>query len=203
MLVAGGSGDRFGGPKQLRQLGDRRVLDHGIEAARISCSGVVVVLPDQLVDEVSPTVSSAVVAGGASRSASVRAGLAAVPRDADIIVVHDAARPLATPALFARVVQAVADGAEAVVPAVAVTDTIREVDGGVVNRDRLLAVQTPQAFSAAALRAAHDSGLDATDDASLIEADGGKVVVVTGEPTNLKITQPHDLDVAAVLLGAR
>jgi len=112
--------------------------------------------------------------------------------------VHDAARPLATPDLFRRVVDAVAAGADGVVPAVAVTDTIKRIDdeGTVVEtppRERLVAVQTPQAFRAAALRQAHATGMDGTDDASLVEHLGGLVVTVPGEAWNGKITTPDDL----------
>jgi 2-C-methyl-D-erythritol 4-phosphate cytidylyltransferase len=156
------------------------------------------VLPDT-----EDALADAVVTGGATRSASVRNGLAQVPADAEVIVVHDAARPLATPDLFEAVIAAVDDGADGALCAVPLTDTIRLTSGGTVDRAELLAVQTPQAFRAAALRAAHAGGDDATDDAALVEANGGRVVVVSGSPTNVKITHPHDLVVAAALLEAR
>jgi 2-C-methyl-D-erythritol 4-phosphate cytidylyltransferase len=143
--------------------------------------------------------ATAVVPGGATRSASVRCGLAAVPAAAQVVLVHDAARPLASPELFGRVVAAVRAGAGAAVPVVPVADTIRDVDGGVIDRERLRAVQTPQGFDAAALRAAHAGSPEGTDDAGLVEATGGRVVLVEGEPTNLKITGPHDLAVAGLL----
>ncbi|HEX5266886.1 MAG TPA: 2-C-methyl-D-erythritol 4-phosphate cytidylyltransferase, partial [Acidimicrobiales bacterium] len=146
------------------------------------------------------------VPGGATRSDSVRAGLSAVPEDVAVVVVHDAARPLASPALFRAVVEAVAAGADAAVPGVRVPDTVKRVGGdGVVeetlDRDPLVLVQTPQAFAGAALRRAHRSGTHATDDAALVEADGGRVVVVPGEPDNLKITRADDLVRAAALIG--
>ena len=141
-----------------------------------------------------------VVGGGDTRSSSVRAGLAAVPGHADVIVVHDGARPLAGAELFARVVEAVREGADAAVPAVEVTDTLRHRSSGSVDRSGLVAVQTPQAFRAAALRRAHADEPEATDDASLVEATGGKVVVVEGSPANLKITRPIDLAIAEALL---
>ena len=144
-----------------------------------------------------------VTAGGATRSESVRAGIAATPGDAGVIVVHDAARPLATGALFAAVTAAVAAGADGAVPAVAVTDTIRHTDDGPLDRSRLRAVQTPQAFRADALRRAHAAGGEATDDATLVESAGGSVHLVTGDPDNLKITTPGDLEVAEALLAAR
>jgi 2-C-methyl-D-erythritol 4-phosphate cytidylyltransferase len=137
------------------------------------------------------------VEGGATRSKSVRNGLAAVPDDADVIVVHDAARPAAGVALFRAVIDAVRAGADAAFPGVPVTDTIKRVDGDVVvetiDRAALVAVQTPQAFSAAALRAAHAGGGEATDDAALVEQAGGRVVVVPGHAANRKLTTPDDL----------
>ena len=144
-----------------------------------------------------------VVAGGATRSASVRAGLAAVPDGAAVVLVHDAARPLATEALFERVVAAVRAGAAAAVPAVPVVDTIRRLDGGVVDRDLLRAVQTPQGFDAAVLRDVHRTEPDASDDAGLVEAAGGHVELVEGERENLKLTDPIDAVVAEALLAAR
>lgn len=204
IVVAAGSGSRFGGEKQFAPLRGRRVVDWSLRAARRSCDGVVCVLPEETggADGAPPAEPGAdrSVPGGATRSASVRAGLAAVPESADIVVVHDAARPLAPAALFAAVIRAVADGADGAIPAVPVHDTIRHVDDGVVDRSQLVAVQTPQAFRAERLRAAHAHGGEATDDASLVEAAGGTVVVVPGHPHNLKITDPGDLRVAAVLL---
>jgi len=201
IVVAAGSGQRFGAAKQFAALGDARVVDHSLAAAASVSDGVVVVVP---AEEPAPPglAADAVVEGGATRSDSVRRGLAAVPDDATIVLVHDAARPAATPQLFGRVVAAVRDGAAAVVPVVEVADTIRRREGGVVDRSDLLAVQTPQGFSAAALRRAHASGADATDDASLVELVGGDVVTVAGERSNIKITEPPDLVVAAEALGA-
>ena len=197
VLVAAGSGARFGRPKQYEPLGGRRVLDWSLDACRAACDGVVlVVAPDRAGDDEKADV---VVAGGATRSDSVRAGLAAVPPDADVVVVHDAARPFATPALFEGVIAAVRDeaGADGAVPGLPPADTIKRVDGERVaetlDRAMLVAVQTPQAFRADVLRAAHAAGADATDDAALVEATGGTVVVVLGEPGNRKITHPSDL----------
>jgi 2-C-methyl-D-erythritol 4-phosphate cytidylyltransferase len=118
-----------------------------------------------------------------------------------VVLVHDGARPLADTALFSRVIAAVRAGADAVVPVVPVVDTIRSLDGGAVDRSRLVAVQTPQGFRAEALRAAHRGGGEATDDATLVEAIGGKVVLVDGDRRNLKITEPDDLVVARALAG--
>ena len=130
-----------------------------------------------------------------------------VPADAEIVVVHDAARPLAEPELFDRVVAAVRAGADGAIAAAPVTDTVKRVAGDRVvetlDRSVLVAVQTPQAFSAAILRAAHGGDLEATDDAALVEGAGGTVVVVTAPGWNLKITEPDDLAVAEALLKAR
>ncbi len=164
--------------------------------------GVVVVVP------ASDAVAERAIAGGNSRSASVRAGLAAVPDDATIVCVHDAARPLASPAVYERVIAAVAAGADAAVPGIPVADTIKvvEANGTVVatpDRSTLVAVQTPQAFRASVLRAAHAGGGDATDDAALIEQAGGTVVVVEGDHLNRKITLPDDLEWARREMGER
>jgi 2-C-methyl-D-erythritol 4-phosphate cytidylyltransferase len=195
-VVAAGSGARFGGQKQFEDLAGRRVVDWSLAACRSVAHGVVLVVPADHVGE-GASIADTVVVGGASRSESVRAGLAAVPPEADIVVVHDAARPFAAPALFAAVVDAVSGGADGAVPGVAVADTIKEVAGGRVvatlDRDTLVAVQTPQAFTAVALRAAHAAGGHATDDAALVEARGGRVVVVPGDPANTKITLRADL----------
>ncbi|WP_436794836.1 IspD/TarI family cytidylyltransferase [Actinospongicola halichondriae] len=191
VIVAGGGGSRFGGPKQFVEVAGRRVLDWSIAAARSVVDGVVVVLP--LSDAASPVDADAVVAGGPTRADSVRHGLAAVPADATIVLVHDAARPAATPALFQSVVDAVRGGADGVVPGVAVTDSLRERTGRAVDRDSLVAVQTPQGFRADLLRAAHATGRDASDDATLVERDGGTIVVVQGEIGNVKLTHPDDV----------
>ncbi|HEY6416932.1 MAG TPA: 2-C-methyl-D-erythritol 4-phosphate cytidylyltransferase, partial [Acidimicrobiales bacterium] len=151
IVVAAGSGSRFGRPKQYEELAGRPVLDWSIAAASAAAAGpgdgVVVVVPPERAAELASGADT-VVGGGATRSSSVRAGLAAVPGGADVIVVHDGARPLAGADLFARVVEAVRGGADAAVPAVEVTDTLRHRSGAPVDRDGLVAVQTPQAFRA-------------------------------------------------------
>lgn len=203
IVVAGGSGLRFGGLKQYSEIGGRRVLDFSLDAARATCGWVVLVVPEQCADRPEP-VADVVVAGGATRSASVRSGLAVVPENCDIVVVHDAVRPLAGADLFRAVIAAVRGGADAAIPAVDVVDTLRRRDGGAIgfSRDELVAVQTPQAFRASVLRAVHaDPAVDATDDASLVSASGGQVEVVPGARTNLKITEPADLAVADVFVS--
>lgn len=198
IVVAGGSGTRFGSAKQYEPLAGRRVLDWALDGARRACAGVVLVVPADRVAQEEPSADVAV-AGGPTRSASVRNGLAAVPATAGVIVVHDAARPLASLELWGRVIGAVRDGADAALPAVPVTDTLREVGGATVDRSRFVAVQTPQAFVARVLRHAHASCPEGTDDASLVEAAGGRVVTVDGDPVNLKITGPSDLRLAEAL----
>ncbi|MAT04870.1 MAG: 2-C-methyl-D-erythritol 4-phosphate cytidylyltransferase [Acidimicrobiaceae bacterium] len=193
IVVGGGSGTRFGRPKQYERLGDERIIDRARRIAETAGDGVIVVVPPADAD------AESAVGGGSTRSESVRAGLARVPADADVVCVHDAARPFAGVDLYRRVIDAVVAGADAAVPGIAVTDTIKIVDdAGVVratpDRSRLVAVQTPQAFRYSALVAAHASGADATDDAALIEVSGGRVVVVEGDPDNRKITVPADLE---------
>jgi 2-C-methyl-D-erythritol 4-phosphate cytidylyltransferase len=227
VVVAGGSGTRFGRPKQFADLAGRPVVAWAVDAARSVADGVVLVLPAEPVPAgvgaagpgtVSPTDcfgADTVVAGGPSRSASVRLGLAAVPDDATVVVVHDAARPVAGPELFAAVLDALADGtAGGAICAVPVADTLKRVvpdpltPGRVtvtetVARDDLVAVQTPQAFRAEILRRAHAAGGEATDDAGLVEALGATVRVVAGHPDNLKLTTPADLAYAQHLLEGR
>lgn len=204
IVVAGGTGTRFGGQKQFADLEGRPVLSWSLEAARRACDGVVAVLPE---GDLTGWDADFVVAGGATRSGSVRAGLASVPATADVIVVHDAARPLAGLELWKAVIAEVAAGADGAVPACPVTDTIRKKtpDGGthILDRSALFAIQTPQAFRAAALREAHASGGEATDDAALVEATGGRIMLVDGSPVNLKVTTPSDLLVAAALIPGR
>ncbi|MGH9027548.1 MAG: IspD/TarI family cytidylyltransferase [Acidimicrobiia bacterium] len=225
IVVAGGRGERYGQPKQFLPLGDVRLVDHAVTAARAVCDAVVIVLPEGMAWD-GPAVECSV-SGGDTRAASVRAGLAAVPDDAEVIVVHDAARPLAQPALFRAVIDAVRAGADGAVPALPVTDTVRRVHGDVVaeavDRDGLVRVQTPQAFRADCLRAAHTATLssgrrrerrllrrrsakpppprDATDDSGLVEASGAQVVVVPGDERNLKVTTTDDLARATALLS--
>jgi 2-C-methyl-D-erythritol 4-phosphate cytidylyltransferase len=206
IVVAAGGGARFGAAKQFARLGGASVVDRAVAIAAESCDGVVVVLPADA--EWSPPAGALAVTGGATRSDSVRAGLARVPDDVDVIVVHDAARPLASRRLFDLVVRAVADGADGAVPALPVTDTVKRVHGDrvveTVPREGLVGVQTPQAFRADVLRAVHERGGVGTDDAALVEAAGGVVVVVEGERRNLKLTLADDLELAQALLdGAR
>ena len=205
IVVAAGGGTRFGGAKQFARLAGRSLVDRAALAAAEICDGVVVVLPPG--EAWAPPAGVSAVPGGATRSESVRAGLDAVPADVETIVVHDAARPLASRSLFVEVIRAVEAGADGAVPAIRVVDTVKRVDAGrvveTVPRDDLYTVQTPQAFRAESLRAAHAGGAIGTDDAALVEALGGTVVVVEGEARNLKVTVAADLEMIDALLGER
>jgi 2-C-methyl-D-erythritol 4-phosphate cytidylyltransferase len=206
VVVAGGSGARFGGYKQFMLLAGQEVVEWSLRAAVRACAGVVLVVPAEWVEKYSGRADH-VVAGGPTRAASVRAGLRLVPDEVQVVVVHDAVRPLAGQHTWASVIAAVKGGADGAVPCVPVLDTIkqREDDGKLMTLDRarLVAVQTPQAFSAAALRQAHAGEGEATDDAALVEAIGGRVVSVAGEPNNIKVTAPDDLALAEFLLSLK
>lgn len=169
------------------------MLEWSVAAAAASGSGVVVVVPPGEESGPAPEGADRQVSGGATRSESVRRGLAAVPEDATVVLVHDAARPAASSSLFASVTAAVSAGADAVVPVIAVTDTLRWRNGAALDRDEVVAVQTPQGFRADVLRRAHADGGEATDDAGLAEAIGAHVQLVDGESANLKVTHPDDL----------
>jgi 2-C-methyl-D-erythritol 4-phosphate cytidylyltransferase len=203
--VAGGSGRRFGQMKQFALLADRPVVDWAVAACRTLSSGVVLVVPRGAAERVDHG-ADVVVEGGASRAESVRCGLAVVPPEAEVIIVHDAARPLASEELFRAVIAAVATGeADGAIPGLPLSDTIKVVDAArtvtaTLDRSTLVAVQTPQAFSAELLRRAHAAGAEATDDAALLEALGARVRVVPGDPRNLKITTPADLGTAERLV---
>ena len=196
----------------MMAVAGRPMVAWGVEAAA-ACDGATLVVPDGLVGEFADGIGGldAVVAGGATRSGSVRAGLATVPGDVDVVVCHDAARPGASAELFGAVIAAVRRGADAAVPALAVSDTLKRVpqwgdSGGVVaatvDRSGLFAVQTPQAFRREVLVAAHAGAPEATDDAALVEAAGGTVVAVPGEAAAHKVTTAADLVIVEALLRA-
>lgn len=215
IVVAGGSATRFGEAKQFLSLAGRPVAERAVDACRSVCDSVVLVVPADSVsaDTARRHGADVTVAGGPTRASSVRAGLGAVGPEAEIVVVHDAARPLARPALFKAVVAALeADGVAGAICAVPVTDTVKRVTrdpGGsgdpsvaeTLDRVDLVAVQTPQAFLVDVLRRAHGGEPEATDDAALVEALGLTVCVVPGDPDNLKLTTPADLARAESLVG--
>jgi 2-C-methyl-D-erythritol 4-phosphate cytidylyltransferase len=209
LLVAAGSGERLGSqtPKAFVAVAGRPMLEWSIEAIRAAgVREIVVALPAGF--DAPPGV--AWVDGGATRSESVRNALHAATRD-EHVVVHDAARPLVTADLFERCLAALAD-ADAAIAAAPVTDTIKQADSDrrverTLDRSRLWAVQTPQAFRRESLERALDTDEDvlaaATDDAWLVERGGGSVAIVEAPPSNFKVTTPHDLEVAGLLLSRR
>lgn len=224
LVVAAGSGVRLGGqvPKALRLLGGRPLVAHAVDAmaAGGATHAIVVIAPgleswfaEVLHDALVPV---RLVAGGRERQESVRAGVHVLAADpelagARVVLVHDAARPLAPAAVVADVIAAVRAGAPSVVPVVPVADTIRHLadDGSStpVNRDQLRAVQTPQGFDRGVLSAGHEHlascGLTVTDDAAACEALGYETVLVPGSRESLKITEDVDLLVAEAFLAAR
>ena len=216
ILVAAGRGERLGSdqPKAFVKLGELPLLAEPLRRLDDSewVDAVVVVTPPGweepailLAEELGAGKVRACVAGGETRAASVRAGLAEVPDDAAAVLVHDAARPLLSDEVIERVLAPLAEGWDGVVPGLPVSDTVKRVsaDGGVedtVARDGLWTVQTPQAFPVDVLRRAVASFGDATDCAGLVEAAGGRVKVVPGDPLLLKVTTADDLARVAELL---
>ena len=204
IVVAGGAGHRYGSPKQHVNLGGLRILDRSLAVAHVVSNGVVLVVTADRVEHEAGR-ADRVVAGGSTRSESVRCGLAAGPPEADIIVVHDAARPLAPVAVFHRAIDAVRSGSAAVITALPMVDTLKRVNGATVaetvDRSSLISVQTPQAFRAQVLRDAHASGSEATDDAGLVEALGFAVSVVAGDVRSQKLTTPDDLTILESFLA--
>ncbi|WP_432520851.1 2-C-methyl-D-erythritol 4-phosphate cytidylyltransferase [Kineococcus sp. SYSU DK006] len=218
VVPAAGRGDRLGAsrPKALVPLAGEPLLVHALRRAAASgvVDVVVVVAPAGACDEVRDVLAGLslpdlrVVPGGAERQDSVRLGLAALPGDVDVVLVHDAARCLTPPAVFALVVRTVRAGHPAVVPALPVSDTVKRVAGDAVvetvDRSELVAVQTPQGFAAAPLRAAHEAAAataPATDDAGMLEALGHPVCTVPGDDRAFKVTRPLDLVLAEALLA--
>jgi 2-C-methyl-D-erythritol 4-phosphate cytidylyltransferase len=196
IVVAGGAGLRFGGPKHSMELENKPLWAWGRDTlVEAGINDVIVVGP-----------VPGGVPGGNRRRDSVAAGLAEVPEDVDYVVVHDAARPLATKGIVQTIISTLLSrDVDGVVPAVPVRDTLKEVDdkdvvAGTMPRDHMVAVQTPQGFAAKVLRKAHATLEGSyTDDAGMIEDIGGRVVVVPGDPRNLKVTFPEDLAVVRAL----
>jgi 2-C-methyl-D-erythritol 4-phosphate cytidylyltransferase len=224
VVPAAGGGQRLGGPgpKALVELAGRALLAHAVEAVEANASTVAVVVvghPDaleatgKLIAEEGFAKVTGVVAGGPTRQASVAAGLQALPPGPAYVAVHDAARPLAAHGAVDRLLALLLEaGVAGVVPGVPVTDTIRQVDAGrrstgLVDRDQLRAMQTPQLFVREVLEEAHRrarrDGVEAVDEAALVELAGHWVQVVPGDPENLKVTTPLDLAIAETLLARR
>ncbi|HYV01847.1 MAG TPA: 2-C-methyl-D-erythritol 4-phosphate cytidylyltransferase [Actinomycetota bacterium] len=219
VVLAAGTGTRMerDRPKAFLTAGGTSLLTLAVEAAA-ACPGVscvVVAVPagwEQRARSLLPVSGTVVVVtGGATRQESVRVALDEVPSDADVALVHDAARALATPELFGAVLDAVRGGADGAVPVVPVADTVKRVRDGWIeateSRDELALAQTPQGFALAALREAHrrgaEEGLEFTDDAALMEWAGHRVRAVPGERDNFKVTTPEDLPRVEHVLAAR
>jgi 2-C-methyl-D-erythritol 4-phosphate cytidylyltransferase len=217
VLAAAGRGERLGSdrPKAFARLGGRPLLAESLE--RLEESGwidaiVIAAPPDWeepsilVAEEIAATKVSSAVTGGESRSESVRLALEEVPAEAAVVLVHDAARPLLPEEVIERVLAPLSEGWDGVVPAVPLADTIKRVEGDRVvetlPRDDLVAVQTPQAFLADALRRAVSGDVSAaTDCASLVESQGGRIKVVEGDPRLLKVTDADDLALVESWLG--
>jgi 2-C-methyl-D-erythritol 4-phosphate cytidylyltransferase len=213
LLVAAGAGERLGDdrPKAFARRGGRPVVarPRGRQDEWGGVDAIVVAVPAGweepailLAEELAATKVVSCVTGGATRAESVRAALAEVPADAVVVLVHDAARPLVAEAVLERVLAPLSEGWDGVVPGLPLADTVKRVEGGrvveTVDRSDLVAVQTPQAFLADGLRRAYEGELgSATDCSSLVEARGGRVTVVEGDPRLLKVTTPADLELVA------
>jgi 2-C-methyl-D-erythritol 4-phosphate cytidylyltransferase len=223
VVAAAGAGRRLGGgAKALVRLAGRAMLAHAVEAMEANqCTTAVVVVShpdaleatDKLLADEGLAKVTALVAGGPTRQASVAAGLRALPPEPGYVVVHDAARPLVAPGTVDRMLELLLEaGMAGVVPGVPVPDTIRRVDAdqrstGIVDRDQLRSMQTPQLFVREVLEQAYrlalGDGAEATDEAALVELAGHSVQVIPGDPENLKVTTPLDLAIAETLLARR
>ena len=216
ILAAAGSGERLGldRPKAFASLNDRPLLAEPLERLDASewVEGIVVAAPPEweepcilVAEEIAAGKVAKAVTGGATRSESVQNALAEVPDDATVVLVHDAARPLISDEVIERVITALADGWDGAVPTLPIADTVKRVDGETMaetlDREVLVTAQTPQAFVASALRDAFStlqhSVTKSTDCASLMEANGGRVRAVEGDPRLLKVTTQADLDLVA------
>jgi len=202
LIPAAGSGERFGAPipKALVQLNGRTLIEHAVLNLGPIAAQIIVAAPAGYEDKFREILGDAatVVTGGETRTKSVKIALANIAEDIEYVLVHDAARPLASAELGRSVIDALASGEVAVIPALNVADTVKEVDAAnyvvsTPNRERLRAVQTPQGFARETLIKAHMQNIEATDDGALVEAMRGKVKIIAGENCALKITNPEDL----------
>lgn len=219
IVPAAGRGERLGpgAPKALRTLAGQPILLHAVRnlATARGLDLIVVAVPEESCEEARALLQGidvpiTIVSGGETRQDSVARALLALPPEVDVVLVHDAARPLVPSDVVDRVVGAVRAGAQAVIPTLGVVDTVKEVDAdGVVratlDRARLQAVQTPQGFARDVLQSAHaaSDGGDATDDAGMVERMGVTVQTVAGHEEAFKITRPLDLVLAEAILARR
>jgi 2-C-methyl-D-erythritol 4-phosphate cytidylyltransferase len=209
VIVAAGRGERLGldRPKAFAKLNGRPLLAESLERLEASewVDSIVVAAPPDweepvilLAEELGCGKVVAAVAGGETRAASVRAGLVEVPDDAAVVLVHDAARPVLAEEVIERVLTTLTEGWDGVVPSLPIPDTVKRIDGDqvveTVDRDALVISQTPQAFVWPALRDAAAGAEDATDCSALLEARGGRIKVVLGDPRLVKITDRADLE---------
>jgi 2-C-methyl-D-erythritol 4-phosphate cytidylyltransferase len=215
VIVAAGRGERLGldRPKAFAQLNGRPLLAESLERLESSdwIDSIVVVAPPEweepvilLAEELGCGKVVTAVPGGETRAASVRAGLAEVPEDAAVVVIHDAARPVLADEVIERLLKTLPEGWDGVVPGVAIPDTVKRVEGEQIvetlDRESLVGAQTPQAFVWPTLRSAAAGGAEATDCAALVEAQGGRVKVVPGDRRLVKVTEPEDLELVAAWL---
>jgi 2-C-methyl-D-erythritol 4-phosphate cytidylyltransferase len=202
VVLAAGGGTRFGRRKQFAAVQGQRLVDLALDAVSAVCDRVVLVLPADCVWDGAPV--DRVVAGGRHRRESVRAALAAIGDEEGIVVVHQAANPLASRETFAALLDAVKAGAVGAVPGLRPADLVRYADSGalgaVVGRDELVMVQTPAAFRLEVLRAAHAAGGDALEDTALVTALGYEVRVVAGDARNVHVATPTDLEIVAAIM---
>lgn len=214
-MLAGGGGNRFGGLKQFAELGGQTLLDRVVQLAGKCCDGVVIVLPAaQAQDERYDQPRQIIATGGATRAESVRSGLAALPPEVGIVVITDAAHPLATVVLYERVIAAVRSGADGALPGLPLADAIKRLEpiegdsdgvllgvaGATTAAGGSVSAQMPMAFRLESLLGAHARIGDAVEDSAMVSADGGQVVVIPGEATNVHVTTPAELAVAVALL---
>lgn len=205
IVLAAGGGTRFGAQKQFVRAAGHRLVDLAVDAAAEVCDHVIVVLPPDRTWDGRPVYAA--VAGGPDRPSSVRRGLAALPDTDDTVIVHQAANPLADGALLRSLLAAIDGGAAAAVPGLRPADLVRRAADGrlgeIVGRDDLVLVQTPAAFRLPVLRAAHEQRMEALEDTALVSALGHDVAVVPGDPRNVHVASPQDLELVAALLGQR
>lgn len=202
IVLAAGSGARFGSWKQFVDAAGERLVDLAVERALSACDHVVLVLPPGKRWTGVPV--DRIAEGGLDRASSVRSGLAAIPDAHGVVVVHQAANPLASRETIEGLISAVESGAPAVFPGLRPADLVREVDGevagAVIGRDGLVLVQTPAAFRIEVLREAHASGVDSVEDTALVSGIGYEVRIIRGDPRNIHVATQQDLELVAALL---